>query len=189
MAETNKVKYGLKSCYYAVITTQNGVDTYGTPVPFPGAVSLNLDSEQGDDEPFHADDTIYFNVPGSNGGYSGDFEVARVIDDFHTDVLGAVVDQNGLLCEDADAVSKRFALLCEFKGDAHATRHVLYNCTASRPAFGSATIEETAEPQTETLAITAIPQAFGDRHIVKSKSVPTDTNYATFFTAVQTPSF
>lgn len=189
MAETNKVKFGLKSCYYAVITTTDGVDTYGTPVPFPGGVSLSLDAEQGDNEPFYADDMIYYNAPGANGGYSGDFEVARVVDSFHTDVLGDVVDSNGLIVEDADAVSKRFALLCQFSGDAHSTRHVLYNCTATRPAFGSATIEETATPQTETLTITAIPQTFGERHIVKGKSTPEQSGYNTFFSAVQAPSF
>lgn len=189
MADTNKVKFGLKSCYYAVITTTGGVDSYSTPVPFPGAVSISLDPSGGDAEPFFADDVVYYNVPGSNNGYSGDFEVAKIVDSFHTDVLGEEVDSNGLLVEDADATSKRFALLCQFSGDAHATRHVLYDCTASRPAFASSTIEETASPQTETLTITAIPKAFGDRHIVKAKTVPGDTNYNTFFEAVQVPSF
>ena len=194
--ETNKVKFGIKNCYYSVISTdENGAVTYGTPVAFPGAVSLQLDAQGGEPEPFYADDIIYYQSPGANNGYSGTFEVARVIDQFHIDVLGDVLDSNNMLVEDAEAVSKSFALMCEFKNDKHQTRHVLYNCTASRPQFGSTTIEATATPQTESLTITAIPQAFGTgdekRQIVKAKANATDspTQYAAWYEAVQTPAF
>lgn len=196
MADTNKVRFGIKNCYYAILTEgENGQITYDTPVAFPGAVSLSLDAEGGEPEPFYADDIIYFQSAGTNGGYSGDFEVAKVPDAFHRDVLGEILDANGLLLEDADAVSKKFALMVQFSGDAHATRHVLYNCTASRPNFGSSTKEETIEPQTETLTITAIPVQFPDgnemRNIVKAKAnqVDSPTQYNNWFNAVQVPSF
>lgn len=190
MAETNKVKFGIKSCYYAVITEgQDGTITYGTPVAFPGAVSLSLDPEGGDPEPFYADDIIYYQSPGANSGYSGDFEVARVIDSFRKDVLGEVEDANGMLIEDAEAMSKSFALIAQFSGDKHNTRHVWYNCTAARPTQGSSTIEDVATPQTETITITSIPATFGERHIVKAKAVPENSVYTDFFTAVQEPSF
>lgn len=196
MADTNKVRFGIRSCYYALLNEdENGNITYDTPVAFPGAVSLSLDAEGGDPEPFYADDIIYFQSGGTNGGYSGDFEVAKVTDAFHKDVLGEILDANGLLIEDADAVSRKFALMVQFSGDVHATRHVLYNCTASRPNFGSSTIEETVEPQTETLTITAIPVQFPDgsdrRNIVKAKANATDspTQYNNWFTEVQVPVF
>lgn len=188
--ENNKVKFGIRNCYYALITEdESGAITYGTPVSFPGAVSLSLSPEGGDPEPFYADDIIYYQSPGANNGYSGDFEVARIIDQFHKDVLGAVEDTNGMLVEDADAMSKKFALMVQFSGDKHATRHVLYNCTASRSEWGSSTIEDTATPQTETLTITAIPATFGDRHVVKSKQTPDGANYENWFNAVQVPNF
>lgn len=190
MADTNKVKFGIRSCYYAVITeAADGTISYGTPVAFPGAVSLSLDPEGGEPEPFYADDIIYYQSPGSNGGYSGDFEVAKVPDSFRQDVLGEVTSKNGLLVEDADVVTKRFALLAQFSGDKHNTRHVWYNCTASRPSSGSQTIEETAEPQTESITITSIPATFGTRHIVKAKASVGDTPYDDFFTAVTIPTF
>ena len=54
MAETNKVKFGIKNCYYSVITEDdNGQVTYGTPVAFKGAVSLSLDASGGDPEKFY----------------------------------------------------------------------------------------------------------------------------------------
>ena len=191
MVDTNKVKFGIKSCYYSVITeAADGTITYGTPVAFPGAVSLSLDPEGGDPEPFYADDIIYYQSPGTNSGYSGDFEVAKVPDSFRTDVLGEVTDDNGMLVEDADATSKAFALIAQFSGDKHNTRHVWYNCTASRPSSGSATIEDSASPQTESITITAISATFGDRHIVKAKATPDNTTaYNAFFTAVQVPTF
>lgn len=191
MADTNKVKLGLKSCYYAPITFAEGTGaiTYGTPVAFPGAVSLSLDAQGNETENFYADDIIYYAAQGANGGYQGDFEVAKVIDSFHTDILGDKTDKNGLIVEDADAPQKEFALLCQFTGDKHATRHVLYRCTATRPSFGSQTKEETATPITETITITAIPANVGGGNYVKAKATPDASNYDQFFTTVQLPSF
>lgn len=190
MADTNKVKFGLKSCYYSVISEDaSGQVTYGTPVSFPGAVSLSLDIEGGDPEPFYADDIVYYQSPATNGGYSGDFEVAKVTDDFRTAILGDVIDSKGVLMEDADAVPKSFALMCQFSGDKHNTRHVFYNCTATRPSAGSQTIEDSREPQTESITITAVPQTFGTRHIVKGKATPDSDAYDGWFGEVVTPAF
>ena len=42
MSQNNKVKYGLKNCYYAVATIDELTNeaTYDTPKPWPGAVNL-----------------------------------------------------------------------------------------------------------------------------------------------------
>ena len=61
----------------------------------------------------------------------------------------------------------KFALLFEFDGDEHGIRHVLYNCAASRPSIESQTKEETIEPRTETLNLTADPREDG---LVKSRT-------------------
>ena len=53
----NKIKYGLRSVYYAVATEgTGGALTYATPVAMPGAVNLSL-SQEGESNIFYADDT------------------------------------------------------------------------------------------------------------------------------------
>lgn len=200
MADTNKVKFGLKNCYYSVITRdENNVPSFAAPVALPGARELSLSPEGSEAEPWYADDVVYYMVPGINNGYTGTLELAKIPDAFHKDVMGDITDTNGLLLENADAFSKEFALMAEFKGDKNATRHVIYCCTATRSDFGSATIEESAEPQTETLNLTAIPIEFSTtvedtvikHNIVKAKANETDSpaQYAAWFTAVQVPQF
>lgn len=185
MAE-NKVKYGLKNAHYAVLSTSDeGVVSWGTPVAIPGSVSLSLDA-QGDPSTFYADDVAYF-VTAANDGYSGSLEVARIPDSFRTDVLMETEDTTAkVLIENVGANPKSFALLFEFDGDQKATRHVLYNCTATRPSIAGNTTTNTKEPTTETMAITAVALKNGN---IKAKTTAstTDTVYNGWYNAVWTP--
>ena len=186
----NKIKYGLKNVHYALATiAADGSATYDTPVPFQGAVSLSMDP-QGENTPFYADNIVYW-VGASNTGYEGDLEIAKVIDAFKTDVLGYQTDKKGVLVEDANANAVHFALLFQFEGDVKATRHVLYNCTATRPSASGSTKEESVEPETESVTITSttVYNASYDTDIVKAETnESTDaTTYTEWFEAVYTP--
>lgn len=176
MGNTNKVKFGLKGCYYAKGTlAANGSMTYGTPVALPGAVSLSLEA-QGENSPFYADDVIYY-IGSSASGYSGDLELASIPDDFKKDILGFVADGNGVLYEPASPAVEHFALIFQFSGDKHATKHVMYNCVASRPAVASSTKNEATEPVTESITITASSvyvSALND-NVVKASVTPTES--------------
>ena len=150
----NKIKYGVKNVHYAVATIdENNSATFGTPVALPGAVSLTLDQE-GESNNFYADNRVYFTAFG-NDGYTGSLELALIPDSFRTDVLGEVLDNKGVLVENQNAQTIHFALMFQFEGDEHATRHVIYNCVASRPSVSGNTKEATISPETETINITA----------------------------------
>jgi hypothetical protein len=50
----------------------------------------------------------------------------------------------------------------EEDGDQTGTKFVLYNCTATRPTKELQTIEESKEPVTQTLTVSAVPLQSGD---------------------------
>lgn len=179
----NKIKYGLSHVYYAVATEgTGGALTYGTPVAWPGAVSLSL-SASGDSSDFFADNVLYWKG-NANNGYEGDLETALIPDSFRTDVLGEVLDATGgYYTEKADATTAEFALLFQFEGDESATRHCLYRCTASRPDVSGQTKESSIEPQTESITITAMPRI--NDNVVKSRCPSTASAYANWFSEVQ----
>lgn len=182
VGKENKVKYNLKNAHYALIEsmTESAV-TYANPVALPGAVSISLDAN-GEPENFYADGIAYY-VINNNMGYDGDLELALIPESFRTDILKEKMDSKGVLIENADVELGSFALLFEFDGDQRHIRHVLYNCSASRPNIEGKTNEDTKEVQTEKLSIKATPLSNG---IVKSKtSTGTDSEvYANWYKSV-----
>lgn len=189
-ATQNRIKYGLKNVYFAKATlAADGSATYDTPVAFPGAVSLSL-APEGDRTPFYADNIIYY-ISSANNGYTGSLEMARITDQFKTDILGFVKDNKNIIYEDVEAEPVHFALIFQFEGDQKATRHVLYNCVAARPNTDGSTKNESIEPQTETVDLTAasIYVAAIDKNIAKAETtVDTATaDYDSFITAVYQP--
>lgn len=179
MADTNKIKYGIKNVYYAVATiSSTGAATYASPKALPGAVSISLDA-QGDTTKFYADNIVYFTTV-ANNGYEGDLELAKVPDDFLTDCLGFIRDASGVLVEDAGATPAHFALMFQFEGDVNAKRTVLYNCVASRPTISGSTKEESIEPQTESINLTAttVYNAVLDKDLVKASCTSTSASAA-----------
>lgn len=180
---SNKVKFGLSNVHIAKITETDGEISYGTPFAMPGAVSLTAEPE-GDTTPFYADNIQYY-VAVANNGYTGDLEIAMTPKEFLTQILGQSEDTNGALFESSDDINARFALMGEIEGDAKKRRFIYYDCTAARPSAEMNTIEDTKEPQTDTISITMAARS--SDHIIKAVIEPNETNqdvYDTFFTKV-----
>ena len=182
MAE-NKVKFGLSNVHIAKITEENGEITYGTPFAMPGAVSLTADPE-GDTTPFYADNIKYY-IAVANNGYTGDLEIAITPQEFITQILGQQTDANGALFESSNDVNARFALMGEIDGDQKKRRFVYFDCTAARPSAEMNTIEESKEPQTDTVSITMAARSTDNA--IKAVIEPTEENkaiYDAFFDSV-----
>ena len=185
LAEMGKRVLAVDFDSQANLTTCFGIeDPAAAPVPLPGSVSLSLDAN-GEPENFYADGIAYY-VINNNMGYDGDLELALIPESFRTDVLREKLDSKGVLIENSDAELALFALLFEFDGDVRHIRHVMYNCSASRPKIEGKTNEEKKEVQTETLTIKATPLSDGK---VKAKTGNTTdaTVYADWYKAVYLP--
>lgn len=180
----NKVKFGLSNVHIATITYgENGAITYGTPFALPGAVNLTLDPE-GESADFFADNTKYFNAY-SNQGYSGSLEIALINDAFRTQILGETTDSNGAVFENKDDTVKDFALGFQIDGDQNNRKYWFYNVSASRPSTSSQTIENSKEPVTDTLNITASARlSDGQVRTYLEPNASNSTVYDGFFTAV-----
>lgn len=174
----NKVQFGLKNVHYAKLSGAG----YGTPVAIPGAVNLSLSAE-GELQKFYADNMAYY-VSNNNLGYSGDLEVAMFPDQMLQDIWGySLDDTDKVLTEKADTETQTFALLFQIEGDKRARKYCMYACTATRPGIGSKTKEETSEPQTQSVSITAVPTADGKVYTRTTEDTP-ETVLNSWFTAV-----
>lgn len=154
----NKVQFGLKNVHYAILTeTDSASPTYGTPQKLAGAVSIEL-SPEGNETAFYADNMEYFQTSADNG-YTGSLEMALITDDAKKDIWGFGYDTaNKIVFEDANATPKYFALLFQIEGDKTESLYAFYKCRASRPNVASQTTNENgAEPQTQSVDLTAVP--------------------------------
>ena len=114
----NKVKFGLQNVYWAKINEwgedpdgNKTVPAYGPSKHLPGAVSLSIDAN-GEAENFYADNGVYY-VINNNAGYTGDLEIALITTEFATEILGEILDNNGVLVEKNDTELAQFALMFE----------------------------------------------------------------------------
>lgn len=181
-AKENKVEFGLRNCYYAVvIVDESGKITYGAPKKLPGAVSITFD-KSGDLIRFKADDIDYY-TNANNQGYEGTLTLARVPEDFRTEVLKEKKTEKGVLIENSDAQTANIALMFEFQGDVKATRHLLYYCSVNRPSVGSTT-KDSGDPNTTELAMVASPRP-SDNLVKASTSAGVDEEtYNSWYTKV-----
>lgn len=179
----NKVQFGLDKLAYAVITMTDGVESFGTPVTVPGAVSISMDPE-GDETVFYADNVRYY-VTNNNSGYSGSIEIAKVPEQMLEDVFSITTDANKVQIESESDEVKEVALLGRFSGDKNKNNFVLYRCTLSRPSASHNTTENTKEPQTVTIDFTAIPMS-NDRIKATTTSETAEAIKEAWYNAVYT---
>ena len=184
MADENKVRFGLKNVHVCSITEDAGAITYGKPTAWKGAKSLILDPE-GDTNTYYADNTAYF-ATNTNNGYSGSLEMSEIPEEIEKMIFNVVTTEEGNLAEDANLLPNNVALMFQFEGDVNATKYIFYKVVFSRPNVEGETKEESTDPKTTSMDITAIPVEKDDHQWVRSKCRKGDTNYENFFSTVPT---
>lgn len=190
MAE-NKVRFGLKNVHYAILT-EGSDNAWAAPVAVPGAVSLTLDANVASSD-FYADNVTYYKTF-ANNGYTGSLEMARIPDQMLQDIWGMTQDATSkVIYEKTGVQPKPFALLFQVDGDQDNELNVLYRVLpSSKPAAGSQTTEESAEPVTQSFDLSALPLVTGateQQGLIKARTAH-DTPDATknaWFTAVNVP--
>lgn len=180
----NKVEFGISNLYvgtYSVDTT--GTVTMGTPYHQAGAVSFSPD-ENSDKTDFYADNVIYWS--GYSGGtFEGDLEVAKFDDAFKKNFLGYIEKADGGLAVVKNAVKPNVWIAFQVEGDSESRRCIMYNCSLGGITREYATIEESKEPATETIAVTVAGDNKTGISMVSYNK--TTTGYSTLFTNPPAP--
>lgn len=183
----NKVLFGISQLHvgtYTEVTTTSGTTvTLGTPYHQAGAVSFSPEV-QSEQNTFYADNIAYWS--GYSGGtVEGDLEVALFDDAFKTQFLGYKTLTSGGLALVKNATKPNVYIAFQVEGDAEARRVILYNCTFGDISREYSTIEENKEPQTATIAVTAI----GDNTsgVTMATFKKDDAGYNTLFSAPTAP--
>lgn len=181
----NKVKFNIHDVHYAPITTVStaGVISYGAPVSLPGAVSIALEPQDGDNDVFYADGIEYY-VQSGVGGYEGDLEMALIDDNFRKAIYGETTDSSANLWENVNDVAKKFALGFVIDGDDKSTYFWYVNCSATKPSVESDTNEENKSIGTDTITINASPNKAGN---IRVKSTATSTVSGWFSAVIGVP--
>lgn len=155
-----KVKFGLSNVHIAPrYEDEDGNVSYGTPQALRGAVNLSLEPQE-EESNFYADNIKYWNAYISSG-YTGDLEVALVPDWFKEQYLGYLMDTAGNLVG-TNKQGGAFGLMFQVETDEQNIKYAIYNCVASKPALEYSTIEENAEPQTQTMTMSMSGETVGD---------------------------
>lgn len=191
---SNKVKFGLKNVYYALVTeTESGgviTSSYGTPVAWKGAVNLEVNPTSEDNNVFRADDSDYYVISGASQGFSGSYECALIPEDVETDVFGMQTDDNGVIVESANDTVKYVALMFEINGDTSGRRYLLPKVLFSKPGVSAETTGTDGNtPKTTSLNLTASPRPDDNFARIHTGDTTPAEVYDAWFSEVYTPEF
>ena len=181
----NKVMMGLSDLYIGTYTVAgDGTVTMGSPYHQAGAVGF-APSASDDQNIFYADNVAYYTTLG-NGSYEGDLTVAMFDDAFKTQFLGYVELDDGGLAEVKNPAKPNVWIAFAVQGDEAERRVIMYNGKLGSITREYSTIEETAEPVTESVPTTFV----GDNAtgIVMATYEKGDAGYSTLFTNPPAPS-
>lgn len=146
--------FGFSDLYIGTYTVNDdtGEVTMGDPYHQTGAVGFSPEG-QGNNYTFYADNVSYFSKY-TTGNYEGDLVVARFDDEFRKRFLGDIELEDGGIAEIKNPVKPNIYMAYEVQGDKGPERVIWYNGSLGSINRETATIEDEAEVQTETIPVT-----------------------------------
>lgn len=179
----NKVLFGFSDLYIGTYEDNNGTVTLGAPYHQAGAVGYSPESSN-DANTFYADNVAYYTAMG-NGSMEGDLEVAMFDDAFKTQFLGYVELDDGGLAQVKNATKPSVYIMFAVQADEAERKVIIYNGTLGEITREYSTMEETAEPVTETIPTTFVgDNGTGITMVTYEKG---DAGYDTLFTNPPVP--
>ena len=180
----NKVEFGISELHVGTYEDDGeGTITLGTPYHQAGAVSFSPE-ESSDQNIFYADNIAYYSTY-SGGTIEGDLEVAMFDNQFKTDFLGYVATTDGGLALIKNATKPAVYIAFQVEGDDESRRVIIFNATLGAISREYSTIEETVEPVTETVPVTAT--GINDSGVTMVVYGESDAGYSTLFTSPSAP--
>lgn len=180
----NKVEFGISQLHVGTYTDDGeGNITLGEPYHQKGSVSFSPEFSS-DSNNFYADNVIYYSTFGG-GQAEGDLEVAMFDDSFKQNFLGYELLTDGGLAYVKNATKPAVYIAFQVEGDAESRRVILYNCSLGSITREYSTIEESQEPTTETIPVTAT--GVNGNGVVMAVYKEADSGYASLFTSPSAP--
>ena len=180
----NKVEFGISQLHVGTYTDDGeGNITLGSPYHQAGAVSFSPEASS-DQNIFYADNIAYYTTYGG-GQMEGDLEVAMFDDSFKQNFLGYELLTDGGLAYIKNATKPAVYIAFQVEGDAESRRVILYNCSLGSITREYSTIEESQEPTTETIPVTAT--GVNDNGVVMAVYKEDDAGYENLFTSPSAP--
>lgn len=157
----NKVLFGLKNInVFSLTETENqGAITmsYGSAIRVPGAVDITLNIQEGNQDPFYADDSVYYLPALTSNGYDGNVTLADLPVDVRTALMPYMLDDDNVVIEQRSKEPQYFGMTFEIDGDVKARRFVYYKCSFGRPTVSGSTKTDSSTPTTVSVPIKVLP--------------------------------
>ena len=182
----NLVKFGLEGCVFVPETARDTYDNENK-VNIPGAVNLTRE-RQGEENNFYADDQVYY-ITSTYQGFTGELEIAMATEEMEQKIWGDELDETtGIMTENRNSKQVRGAFGYKIKGDQNDRYFWNYGVTLSRPNTEASTTQDTAEPQTDTMAISVTGLSDGSGIVgIKTSSKTPEQVYKKWFDKVIMP--
>lgn len=193
-----KVNFGVKNVKFAKATYDDETKShfYGTVKDLNGAITVSITPNTSEVK-FYADDSQFFFKRGKDT-HTGTIELTNITDDFKTEILGYVLDNNGVL---VDLKGKMGQVAISFEvdgedgsGNAVPKKYWMYRLAISDTNIESTTIAEVPEPSSSsiTLDFEVIPREIDDLTLSSLQLLADKSNqieYDDFNVSVYEPDF